>query len=176
MSKRFGRNQKRTLTAKMQDAQIEARRFEEAYAMSKALSEHQGRQLHALENSMGRVAGILGDRFYGLPPIKQRVDDLRQSMRIPKKQRSVLTFVPNEEFAEMLTFAVEELQSVTASVQLEAMRGMIHINLETPDGRKAYALSLSAWHQMKGDREYMAERFSRLIGSELAHFIAKGEI
>jgi hypothetical protein len=174
MSKRFGRNQKRALTAKMQQAQGEASRFEEAYTLNKALSDRQGRQLRSLEHSMDRVARILGDRFYGLPPISQRVQNLRDSMRIPK-QRSVLPFMPNEDVAEMLVFAVEELQSISASVQLETMREMIHIYLETPDGRKAYALSRRAWHEMKGDREHMAEHFGRLIGNELAHFIASGE-
>jgi hypothetical protein len=174
MSKRFGRNQKRALTAKMQHALGEASRFEDAYTLNKALSDRQGRQLRSLEYSMDRVASILGDRFYGLPPITQRVRDLRDSMRIPK-QRSVLPFMPNEDVAEMLVYAVQELQSITASVQLENMREMIHIYLETPDGRKAYALSRSAWHQMKGDREHMAEHFSRVIGAELSHFIANGE-
>lgn len=172
MSRRFGRNQKRALRTELTIAQGNADKFQYAYELADGINKHQNHLVREQTDALQRIARVLGPNFYGLAPIKRRLDHLGNSFQLPK-MRDPIEFLDNRELPEMVAYAVEQLQAVQAKVRRDQITGAVHILLETPDGRRTYAVSASAWAQMKRDRRYMAEVLVKEIGQAMAEYITR---
>lgn len=169
MSKRFGRNQKRALRAKVDQ-------FAEAHEMDRALLSRQRQQIDTLNAAIKTVAIELGDHFFALPPVQRAVDRIFDTYRLPKQiPAAALRFLEGEELCHLVEHAVYELSMVTASAARDKITGSVHIMLKTPDGRTGYAVSMSAWESIRRDKRRMAQQFLPMIADEMAHFIATGE-
>lgn len=169
MSKRFGRNQKRALLKQISQ-------YATSIEMDRALLSRQRQQIHSLNDTIKTVANELGDHFFALPPVRRAVDGIFHNYRLPKETpAAALRFLEGDELCHLVSHAVHELSLVTASVARDKITGSVHIMLETPDGRKAYAVSMSAWESIRRDKRRMAQQFLPMIADEMAHFIASGE-
>ena len=185
MSKRFGRNQRRALSAQVAElaekASYEASkadRYIEADRMNRGLLGHQSGQVENLKQALRDVADALGKNFYGLPAVVQEIDRMYpgQRIRMPKPLTSAeLMPLSSDQLCELVTCAVYELESISATVKRDQIMGDVHVLLETPDGRKAYAVSQSAWQELRRDPKRMRQQFLPMIADELARFIAGGE-
>lgn len=177
MSKRFGRNQKRKMVDALTLLQGEVYRFEGAYKMADGLSKRQGELLRLQHESLELVARVLGKHFYGLPAIQHRVDQHQRNYRLPKQipLEDFMRTTSHEEFSDMVSMAVHQLEAISVRADLDALKDNVHIKMETPDGRVSYAVSGSAWHQLKRDKKRMEREFYQMIAHEMACFIAQRE-
>lgn len=169
MSKRFGRNQRRALRE-------EVNKYATAHEMDRALLGIQRQQIKTLTAAMRTVAGELGEHFFGLPPVQRAVDRVFDIYRLPKPiAAEALMFIEGAELCALVEHAVYNLSMVAASVDRDRITGSVHIMLETPDGKRFYAVSGSAWESLRRDKRRMAQQFLPMIADEMANFIARSE-
>jgi hypothetical protein len=169
MSKRFGRNQRRALRE-------EVNKYVTAHEIDRALLGRQRQQIETLTAAMRTVAGELGERFFGLPPVRRAVDRVFDIYRLPKPiATETLMFIDGDELCSLVEHAVYNLSMVTASVERDRITGRVHIMLDTPDGKRFYAVSASAWESLRRDKNRMAQQFLPMVAAEMANFIARGE-
>lgn len=177
MSKRFGRNQKRTMRELIEFNAKTASNLSEALLMEQGLKAHLREKLDEANEILGDVVRILGRNFAGLKPAvheiaeQQREYPYRMHPPMPTDfERYNLEAVP-----ELVSFQLYQLEHVYPRIVRDQLTGDVHVHLKTPDGRKSYAVSGSAWFQMKMDRRRMLKEFAPMIADELARFIASGE-
>lgn len=168
MSKRFGRNQRRALRE-------EVEKYVKAHEMDRALLGRQRQQIETLTAAMRTVANELGQHFFGLPPVQRDVNRVFDIYRLPKPiAAETLMFIEGAELCALVEHAVYNLSVMTASVERDRITGSVHIMLETPDGKRFYAVSESAWDSLRRDKSRMAQQFLPMVASEMASFIARG--
>lgn len=178
MGKRFGRNQKRKLSKALADMTQYRDNFSYALTLEQGLVSEQRGIIRELNNSLRVVADCLGENFYGLPPIQRRVNEMYpgQKYRMPKPiSRDQLGFLQGRELAQLVEYSVYQLDPIKPNMQMDKFTGSVHLMLETPDGRVQYAVSASAWEELKRDRRLLAQRFVPMVAEELANFISRGE-
>lgn len=178
MSKRFGRNQKRVMREQIAFNAKTASNLSDALLMEQGLKAHIREKLDEATEILGGVARILGRHFAGLKPEVHQIDSHRREypyrLHPPAFDIDFSTFFEND-VPKLVSVQLYELEHVYPKAVRDQITGDVHIHLQTPDGRRSYAVSGSAWHQMKKDRRRMADEFGRMIGEELAAFIAGGE-
>lgn len=185
MSKRFGRNQRRALSAQVAELADKAayetdraERYIESDRMNRELLSHNAAKVEELTQALRDIAEVLGPHFYGLPAVIHTIDQIYPGYRYRLPKPLTLAEVmplSSRDLCELVTHAVYELQAISATVRRDKIMGDVHVLLETPDGRKAYAVSQSAWHQLRRDPKRMRQEFLPMIADELARFIAGGE-
>lgn len=178
MGKRFGRNQKRKLSKALADMEQYRDNFSYALTLEQALVREQRSIIGDLNDSLRVVADCLGDHFYGLPPVQRAINNMYpgQQYRMPKPMsRDQLSFLQGRELASLVEHSVYSLDTIQPSMQRDKYTGSVHVMLRTPDGRVQYAVSASAWEELKGDRQLLAQRFIPMVAEELANFISRGQ-
>lgn len=169
MSKRFGRNQKRAFRAQIDQ-------YAKSLEMDRALLSRQRSQIDSLNSALRDVARELGEHFYGLPVVRRSVEQINHNYRIPAQiPGKALEFLQGDELCYLVSSAAHHLSFMTSQIERDQITGSVHILLETPDGRQAYGLSMTAWESMKRDAERMRHQILPMIASDMARFIARGK-
>lgn len=172
MSKRFGRNQKRAMRQDIYNLQEKLGVKNEALNMCQGLAAHMRTEIREQQEALDRVARVLGKHFFGLPAVKDRMSYLPEPYRMAA-EASITRAFGAREVPELVTYATEQLQYLRSETLRNPITGAVHIELETPDGRRTYALSYQAWQEMKKDKDYMARIIAREVSQSLAEFIAR---
>ena len=176
MGKRFGRNQKRQMRSQIAEATDKANRYVAADEMNRGLLAEMRRSLERMENCLQTVGKELGQHFYGLPPVKRRIDEHQDWFRLPKPiPMEALRFRSDEELCSLVECAVYDLSMIKGRVGKDPITDKVHVMLETPSGRSFYAVSGSAWQELRRDPKRMRQEFLPMIAEEMAQFIARGE-
>lgn len=174
MSKRYGRNQKRAARQAIAELQKSSQMLNDALLMQQGISEHQRRKIETMRESLDDVARELGPYFYGLAPVKRLIDEHQDRFRLPAPiPFDALRFVDNDEISRLVSHAVYELSFLKASIERDRITGSVHVDLETPSGKRCYALSASAWESMRKDEKRLFRQLAPMIADELAKFIAR---
>lgn len=159
MSKSYGRNQKRA--AAKQIATLTEKNASQALEVSHWRGAQQSSQ-HVLAN----VARVLGDNFFGLPPVQRHATYLPDYYDIPRTREALLSMMPPSDLAYCVDYAVDRLGQVKLEGTRDALRGCMHLQLQTPAGAVAYYVSDAALQQMP--RAYLEEQLAPLVAYELA--------
>ena len=176
MGKRFGRNQKRAMREVVAALHESNSNLNEGLLMQQGISDHQRRKIETMRESLDDVARELGPYFYGLPPVKRRMDEYQDRYRLPAQiKASDLMFRDTDEISHLVSYAAHELSLVKADVERNQFTGSVHVELETPSGKRCYALSASAWESMRKDEDRLRRQILPMIANEMAKFIARGE-
>jgi hypothetical protein len=176
MSNRFGRNQKRAMREQIEFHAKTASNLSDALLMQQGLTAYQRQKIETMEGALDDVAKELGQYFYGLPPVKLRVDEYRDRFRLPAPiPASELMFRDSDQISHLVSQAAHELSFVRAGIERDRFTGSVHVQLETPDGKRFYAISASAWENMRKDRQRLNQQILPMIAREMAEFIAGGE-
>jgi hypothetical protein len=140
---------------------------------------HDELQMLARNNreTVSNVARILGESFIGLPPVTRLVQRIEHNYRMPERMPldRLLECSPDDAKREMVAglLHIIECRPLHLRSQIDDMRRLIHMRLETPDGQIGYALTDDAWLQMRNDRR-IVEYLGEMVASELAqHFRSK---
>jgi hypothetical protein len=178
MSKRFGRNQKRQMREQIAFHAKTAENLSESLLMAQGLTDHISGKLSEANEILGDVAMVLGRNFVGLKPEVRDIDPQQREYPYrmqPPIQPMDFSTLHADEVPKLVSFQLYELEHVYPKIVRDRISEAVHIYLQTPDGRKSYAVSGSAWLQMKKDRRRMLKEFAPMIADELARFIAGGE-
>lgn len=177
MSRRFGRNQKRSMREQIEFNAKTAANLSDALLMEQSLMVHLREKIDEANDILGDVARILGRNFAGLKPEVREIDPQQREYpyRMHPPMPTDFARYNSDAVPELVSFQLYELEHVYPQIVRDRLREDVHIHLQTPDGRKSYAVSGSAWLQMKMDRRKMFKEFAPMIADELAAFIAGGE-
>lgn len=177
MSKRFGRNQKRAMRELIEFNAKTAANLSESLLMEQGLKAHIRDKLDEANEILADVARILGRNFAGLKPEVREISEQQREYPYRMHPPIPTDFAQfNSDAApELVSYQLYELEHIYPKIVRDRITEAVHIHLQTPDGRKSYAVSASAWFQMKMDRRRMFKEFAPMIADELAHFISRGE-
>lgn len=137
MSRRFGRNQKRALIK-------QAEQLRDALAMSNGLTADQRATISLQDESLRRVADLLGPYFAGLPPRNMPAREIPREWRIPGTPRATAATV----YEQIDTLRVHTLKFIDAESFVDKLSGRMHIKVETPLGVVAYGFTESCFDGM----------------------------
>jgi hypothetical protein len=172
MSKRFGRNQKRSMRKEIDKLAGRNADLECGINLAHGLSQSIRRDLDDARQTIREVAYVLGDTFIGLPVQSRSVSQLMGRYRIASHQ-SINSFdLPiNDPRAamEMTHVMIGELQCNRLKTTRDHMRGMIHIRYVTPQGNCEYAISEQAWRS--APTELLKKELTRDIAHQMAHLL-----
>lgn len=160
MSKRFGRNQKRALTA-------EIARLEQAATMANGLVAHQRSTIDRQDESLRRVAGLLGPYFIGLPAKTARASAIPRKWQIP----SIDTLATAATVGEQIqTLRVHSLELIEARSFVDKLSDRVHIKVETPLGAVAYGFTESCFDGMPPSEaaHYLGQKMAQCLLSQRA--------
>lgn len=176
MSKRYGRNQKRAARETIASLQASTAQLNEGLLMQQGIGAHMRSKIETMQSALDDVARGLGQYFYGLPPVKLRIEEHQDRFRMPKPiPASELMFRDTDQISSLVSSAVYDLQLIKSEVARDKITGAVHVQLETPSGRKFYALSGSAWESIRNDEKRLRQQLVPMIADEMAKFIARGE-
>ena len=140
MSKRFGRNQKRAMRAKM----IELERAVELLKLEAEMVRSQLRNANAI---IKRTAQVLGDHFVTLPLKTQELTGIPNRFKVS-------IFEPHlHRYAEINEAVLDALEYINMDthqtfVRIDELRGMVHMRCRSIGGDVAYALSDQAYRKL----------------------------
>jgi hypothetical protein len=170
MSKRFGRNQKRSMQQQINKLVGQNADLEHGINMANGLSQSIRRDLDDARQTIREVAYVLGDTFIGLPVQSQYVSQLMDRYRVAKVSgmRDFERALSEPRAAmEMTHVMINELQGNRFKTTRDHMRDMIHVRYVTPHGDWQYALSEQAWRS--APTESLKKRIAQDIAEQLAH-------
>lgn len=162
MSRRFGRNQKRAMRAKI--------------AGLESLNEQQSRKISDLRDDINqadtiieRTAQVLGDHFATLPVQTRVVKEMQRSFQVS-------IFQPNRSYsiqgAVMHALSAMEIDVYQASLHVDELRSMIHLRYASESGQVGYGLSQQAWSRLRDGQ--IQEMLEKQIAPEMARLLARG--
>lgn len=162
MSRRFGRNQKRAMRAKI--------------AGLESLNEQQSKKISDLQNDnrlantvIERTAQVLGDHFATLPVQTHEVKEMQNSFQVS-------IFQPNRSYsiqgAVMHALSAMEIDVYQASLHVDELRNMIHLRYASESGQVGYGLSQQAWLRLREGQ--LQEMIEKQIAPEMAKLLARG--
>ena len=176
MSKRYGRNQKRSARETIAALQQSTAQLNEGLLMQQGLGKHLSRKIETMQSALDDVARELGPYFYGLPPVKRQLDEYQDRFRIPAQiPASELFYRNSDQISDLVSTAAHELQFLKAGVERDKFTGSVHVQLETPSGRRFYGISAQAWGDMRRDENRLFQQIAPMIADEMSKFIARGE-
>lgn len=158
MSKRFGRNQKRAMRAKM----IELERAVELLKLEAEMVRSQLRNANAI---IERTAQVLGDHFVTLPLKTQELTGIPNRFRVS-------IFKPHlHRYAEINEAVLDALEYINMDthqtfVRIDELRGMVHMRCRSIGGDVAYALSDQAYRKLS--EAHLVDLISQQIAPEMA--------
>ncbi|ULQ47450.1 hypothetical protein JN531_004000 [Flagellatimonas centrodinii] len=164
MSKRFGRNQKRRLTAALRLAQHQTR--ESQVAERRAI-----RKAMACEYTMRQIEELVPDHSALLEPRELGTDHVSDFFRmhhgLPSLTKGLANHATHENaVVELLRLAVYRLK-----MHREAVDRMVHVELRGPDGSLGYAVSEDLLIQAPA--AHVARMITRQFEPELARQIGR---
>lgn len=162
MSRRFGRNQKRAMRAKI--------------AGLESLNEQQSKKISDLHDDINqantvieRTAQVLGDHFATLPVQTRVVKEMQSSFQVS-------IFQPNRSYsiqgAVMHALSAMEIYVYQASLHVDELRSMIHFRYASESGQVGYGLSQQAWSRLREGQ--LQEMIEKQIAPEMARLLARG--
>lgn len=162
MSRRFGRNQKRAMRAKIADLEC--------------LTELQDKKIADLQNDnrlankvIERTAQVLGDHFATLPVKTFEVKEMLCNFQVS-------IFRPNREYhiqrAVMDALNTVDVDVYRARLHVDELRSMIHLRYESESGQVGYGLSQQAWSRLREGQ--IQEMLEKQIAPEMARLLARG--
>lgn len=158
MSKRFGRNQKRAMRAKM----IELERAVELLKLEAEMVRSQLRNANAI---IERTAQVLGDHFVTLPLKTQELTGIPNRFKVS-------IFKPHlHRYAEINEAVLDALEYINMDthqtfVRIDELRGMVHMLCRSIGGDVAYALSDQAYRKLS--EAHLVDLISQQIAPEMA--------
>ena len=158
MSRRFGRNQKRAMRAKM----IE---LERAVELLKLEAEMVRSQLRNANVIIERTAQVLGDHFVTLPLKTQELTGIPNRFKVS-------IFKPHlHRYAEINEAVLDALEYINMDthqtfVRIDELRGMVHMRCRSIGGDAAYALSDQAYRKLS--EAHLVDLISQQIAPEMA--------
>ena len=158
MSKRFGRNQKRAMRAKM----IELERAVELLKLEAEMVRSQLRNANAI---IERTAQVLGDHFVTLPLKTQELTGIPNRFKVS-------IFKPHlHRYAEINEAVLDALEYINMDthqtfVRIDELRGMVHMRCRSIGGDVAYALSDQAYRKLS--EAHLVDLISQQIAPEMA--------
>lgn len=138
MSKRFGRNQRRTMRAELEStrATVDAMQLQRDRVIANQ---------RPMRDTINRVASVLGKNFYGLPAVHHQVERIRDAYQAHNMAPSTALGLLDDAMAmSLVNHAVTQLTTHQARAARDALTGMVHVYLESRDDKTAYAISDSA--------------------------------
>lgn len=176
MSKRCGRNQKRAARETISALQESTANLNQGLLMQQGIGAHMRNKIETMQSALDDVARQLGQYFYGLPPVKLRIEEHRDRFRLPAPiPASELFCRDSEQISHLVSQAAYELEFLKAGVERDRFTGSVHVQLETPSGKRFYGLSMQAWESMRKDEKRLRQQLVPMIADEMAKFIARGE-
>lgn len=140
MSKRFGRNRRRAMEARISQ-------LEDAHKMDRALQAHMRGTLDRQNSTIQRVQRILGDYFIALEPRTLRTD--AHNIRVPKPiEMANVEMLSGTTMCEVLDRNLTVLERVDFRTHRDALTAKMHIRVATPLGTAGYAFSDGAFQYM----------------------------
>lgn len=158
MSKRFGRNQKRAMRAKM----IELERAVELLKLEAEMVRSQLRNANAI---IERTAQVLGDHFVTLPLKTQELTGIPNRFKVSIFKPHLHRYT---EINEAVLDALEYINMDTHQtfVRIDELRGMVHMRCRSIGGDVAYALSDQAYRKLS--EAHLVDLISQQIAPEMA--------
>lgn len=155
MSKRFGRNQKRAMQERINDAA-------KAVVYQKDITARLGRELMSERERMTVqneailfTREVLGEFFATLPPMEKHLHTGVDVLDVPVS-KPVSGFVPYSECVNLIDSVVrfEKLEAIRHDIQenFEDLRGMMHVRFRTGAGLMSYAFSPNSFRGMPRQR------------------------
>lgn len=162
MSRRFGRNQKRAMRAKIAGLEFMADlRQQEVAKLSSDLRD--------ANTVVERTAQVLGDHFATLPAQTREVKEMQSSFQVS-------IFQPNRSYsiqgAVMHALSAMEIDVYQASLHVDDLRNMIHLRYASESGQVGYGLSQQAWLRLREGE--LKEMIQKQIAPEMARLLARG--
>lgn len=157
MSSRYGRNQRR----KHRDELAAAMKQNEHLEANVRLLRETGRRN---ADAIRMTAEVLGQHFMTLPDSPQMVDEIPESIRLPKQMR--FRGYVADDIAEPLQYTLYLLETNGVELRLDDLQNAVRVTYTTPDGPFSYAMSRSAWDRLP------PEALRELVAREIAHAIA----
>ncbi|MBT2773798.1 hypothetical protein J7J47_16365 [Halomonas sp. ISL-60] len=159
MGNRFGRNQKRKMRA-------EIAKLESAYKRESELAKYLRAQGLRDNDTVKRVADVLGEHFAALDPKTVQVDRMIGYLRLPMAHRTPFSFDQCSDFCESVEIAISELEANWMELRADRLTGQQFVLLQSPGGDIGYALSGSA--VMQSNADHLAQEVAGAIAVELA--------
>lgn len=164
MSRRFGRNQKRAMRAKIADLEYVSELQNITIARLKM-------QLNEADTVIERTAQVLGDHFATLPVkthyVKDMLDRFQISIFEPERSWSMRAAV-------MRSLTTLEIEPYQASLHVDELRSMIHLRYASESGQVGYGLSDQAWKNMRTG--HLVELLEKQIASQMATLLVKDHL
>lgn len=161
MSKRFGRNQKRAMRAKIVDLErqndVKGRKINDLHT-----------DLHRANTVVERTAQVLGDHFITLPVQTLEVKDMLRRFQVSIFQPNRHSYV-NEAVLSALEYI--DMDTHQASVHADELRGTIHMRYQSISGDVAYALSDHAWRKLP--EGHLTELLKQQIAPDMARLLTR---
>lgn len=162
MSRRFGRNQKRAMRAKIAE-------LEHQNGLKERKTEDLRNDLRLANTVIERTAQVLGDHFATLPVQTREVKEMQNSFQVS-------IFQPNRSYpiqgAVMHALSAMEIDVYQASLHVDELRNMIHLRYASESGQVGYGLSQQAWLRLREGQ--LQEMIEKQIAPEMARLLARG--
>lgn len=162
MSRRFGRNQKRAMRAKIAD-------LENQNELKERKTEDLRNDLRLANTVIERTAQVLGDHFATLPVQTYEVKEMQSRFQVS-------IFRPNREYhmqrAVMDALNTVDVDVYQASLHVDELRSMIHLRYASESGQVGYGLSQQAWMRLREGQ--LQEMIEKQIAPEMARLLARG--
>lgn len=162
MSRRFGRNQKRAMRAKIAE-------LEHQNDLKERKTEDLRNDLRLANTVIERTAQVLGDHFATLPVQTHEVKEMQNSFQVS-------IFQPNRSYsiqgAVMHALSAMEIDVYQASLHVDELRNMIHLRYASESGQVGYGLSQQAWLRLR--EGHLQEMIEKQIAPEMARLLARG--
>lgn len=162
MSKRFGRNQKRAMRAKIAGLEFMADLRKQEVAELRD-------DLRRANTVIERTAQVLGDHFATLPVQSHEVKEMQSSFQVsifqPNRSHSI-------QDAVMRALNVVDVDVYQASLNVDELRAMIHLRFVSESGQVGYGLSQQAWSRLREGQ--LQEMIEKQIAPEMARLLARG--
>jgi len=161
MSKRFGRNQRRRLLQQVEILQATSK-------LEKGLLDHQRTIINLQRRVIERVRHVIGPNFAGLDPETIEAVGHDGFVRLPRLT-NVHSFESMSSLNQVVNLEsiIHQLEVMQPSLELDRLRGMVHVRVLSPSRQAAYACNEQALSGL--GRRHAAE----LIARELASFLVK---
>lgn len=162
MSKRFGRNQKRAMRAKIAGLEFMAGLRKQEVAELRD-------DLRRANTVIERTAQVLGDHFATLPVQTLEVKEMQNSFKVS-------IFQPNRSYSiqdsVMRALSAMEIDVYQASLHVDELRNIIHFRFVSESGQVGYGLSQQAWSRLREGQ--LQEMIEKQIAPEMARLLARG--
>lgn len=168
MSKRYGRNQKRAARERIVELQ-------RALDMQTGVAVYTRNKMNNYEETINRVAKVLGPNFYGLPAVKREVDMVRRFFRMPSADSaSAFVMMQPDKKADLVRYAVNNLEVLMCTSDMDYLRDTVHLMLHGQDGNIGYAISRNAMEM--ATVEDVIPYFTQLVAREMTELFVRNKI